>query len=85
MMAFITSATAQTMQEVVYLKNGSIIKGIVIEQIPGASLKIQTYDGSIFVYPMSEVEKITKELATRQRNHNNTKPHRLSRKKRKIA
>lgn len=75
MMAFITSATAQTMQEVVYLKNGSIIKGIVIEQIPGASLKIQTYDGSIFVYPMSEVEKITKELATRQRNHNNTKPH----------
>ena len=46
------------MQEVVYLKNGSIIKGVVIEQVPGESLKIQTYDGSIFVYKMSEVEKI---------------------------
>ncbi len=54
------SLSAQNMQEVVYLKNGSIIKGVVIEQVPGESLKIQTYDGSIFVYKMSEVEKIIK-------------------------
>lgn len=52
---------AQEMQEVVYLKNGSIIKGTVIEQVPGKSLKIQTNDGSIFAYNMAEVEKITKE------------------------
>ena len=54
------SLSAQNMQEVVYLKNGSIIKCVVIEQVPGESLKIQTYDGSIFVYKMSEVEKIIK-------------------------
>lgn len=48
-------------QEAVYLKNGSIIRGTVIEQIVGQSLKIQTADGSIFVYRMDEVEKITKE------------------------
>lgn len=48
-------------QEVVYLKNGSMIRGTVIEQIVGQSLKIQTADGSIFVYRMDEVEKITKE------------------------
>ena len=55
---------AQEVQEVVYLKNGSIIKGTVIEQVPGKSLKIQTDDGSIFAYEMSEVEKITQEQNT---------------------
>lgn len=38
-----------------------MIRGTVIEQIVGQSLKIQTADGSIFVYRMDEVEKITKE------------------------
>lgn len=40
---------AQSMQETVYLKNGSIIKGIIVEQVPGKSMKIQTKDGSLFV------------------------------------
>ena len=53
--------SAQNLQEVVYLKNGSIIRGIIIEQIPEKSLKIQTADGSIFAYDMKEVQKITKE------------------------
>lgn len=47
--------------EVVYLKNGSIIKGIIVEQVPGESLKIQTADGSLFVFKMDEVLKTTKE------------------------
>jgi len=47
--------------DVVYLKNGSIIKGLIMEQIPNESLKIQTSDGSLFVYKMEEVVKITKE------------------------
>ena len=45
--------------EVVYLKNGSIIRGLIIEQQPNVLIKIQTKDGSIFVYKMDEVEKIT--------------------------
>ncbi len=48
-------------RDVVYLKNGSIIKGEIIEQIMGESVKIQTADGSIFIYKSAEVEKITKE------------------------
>ena len=48
-------------KEVVYLKNGSMIKGVILEQVPNESVKIQTSDGNIFVYPMSEVQKITKE------------------------
>ena len=55
------SMMAQRANETVYLKNGSAIRGEVIEQVPGQSLKIQTKDGSIFVYKMEEVERITKE------------------------
>lgn len=47
--------------DVVYLKNGSIIKGIMIEQIPGKSIKILTNDGSEYVYLTSEIEKFTRE------------------------
>ncbi|MBA4241275.1 MAG: hypothetical protein C0448_11145 [Sphingobacteriaceae bacterium] len=55
-------ANAQSnFQEVVYLKNGSIIKGIIIEQVPNVSLKIKTKDGNIFVFKIEEVERITKE------------------------
>lgn len=60
----LSSATfvyAQSMQEVVYLKNGSVVRGSIIEQVPGQTIKIQTSDGSVFVYQESEVEKITKE------------------------
>ena len=37
-------------------------RGIIIEQIPNVSLKIQTREENIFVYKIEEVEKITKEL-----------------------
>ncbi len=47
--------------EVLYLKNGSIIRGMIIEQIPNVQVKIQTSDGSVFVYTMDQVLKITKE------------------------
>lgn len=52
--------SAENLQEVLYLKNGSIIRGTILELVPEKSVKIQTGDGSIFVYQMSEVEKITK-------------------------
>ncbi len=53
--------SAQRIAETVYLKNGSIIKGTIVEEVPGQSLKIQTKDGNVFVYKMDEVERITKE------------------------
>jgi hypothetical protein len=48
-------------QDVVYLKNGSIIHGVIIEQVPNKSIKIETADGNIFVYQIDEIEKLTKE------------------------
>jgi len=50
-----------TYEDVVYLKNGSIIRGVIIEQILNQSIKIQTKDNSLFVFNMDEIEKITKE------------------------
>ena len=52
---------AQSYVELVHLKNGSVVRGAVIEQIPGESVKVQTKDGSVFVYKMDEVSAITKE------------------------
>ena len=57
------SLSAQDYQEVICLKNGSVIRGTIVEQQPNVLLKVKTADGSIFVYPMNEVEKITKEEA----------------------
>ena len=48
-------------QDVVYLKNGSIIRGVIIEQVPSESIKIETADKSVFVFQMDEIERFTKE------------------------
>lgn len=50
-----------SMQDVVYLKNGSIIKGSIIEIIPDKYIKIEVLGGSIYVYTMNEIEKCVKE------------------------
>lgn len=57
------SLSAQKMTETVYLKNGSIIRGTIVEEVPGQSVKIQTKDGNVFVYQMGDIDRIAKELA----------------------
>lgn len=53
---------AQTSSEdVIYLKNGGIIHGTILELTPDKSVKIQTKDNNVFVYGLSDVEKIVKE------------------------
>ena len=64
-----TCSFAQQMLDVVHLKNGGQVRGTIIEQVPGVSIKVQTSDGSIFVYQMSEVEKLTKEAAPQQKGY----------------
>lgn len=60
--ASVATGHAQTMmQDVVYLKDGSVVRGIIIEQVPGVSVKIRTADGNIFVYQIENIEKLTKE------------------------
>jgi hypothetical protein len=52
---------AEDYEDVVYLKNGNIIRGVILEQNLGESLKIAARDGSIFVLSMEEIARIAKE------------------------
>ena len=58
------SITAQqieeNMEDVVYLKNGSILRGMIIE-MNNERVKIEILGGSVFAFQMTEVEKITRE------------------------
>jgi len=47
--------------DVVYLKNGGVRKGLVIEQVPNESLKLQTLYGEIYVIDMKDISRIAKE------------------------
>lgn len=60
-LAFIAlHAEAQRTKDALYLKNGSIIYGKLVE-ISENRYRIETSDGSIFSYDFSEVEKFIKE------------------------
>ena len=52
---------AQQMEDVVYLKNGGVVRGTIIEEVVGKSLKIKTRDGNVFVYTMDEIDKMSRE------------------------
>lgn len=53
--------SANEYEEVVYLKNGSVVRGMVVETIPNESIKIRAKDGSVFFFWMKDVQKIIKE------------------------
>jgi len=53
--------SAQKKKDVLYLKNGSIINGKLME-ITDNKYKIRTSDGSIFIYSSEEVEKFVNEV-----------------------
>lgn len=60
----ISSFAQGNMEDVVYLKDGSIYRGQIQELIPNQSLKIELLGGSIIVLQMNDVTKITKEAKT---------------------
>jgi hypothetical protein len=62
------NAFSQTVsRDVIYLKNGSIIRGVILEIVPGQTIKIQTADSSVFIYPLADIiktEKVTIQAPT---------------------
>lgn len=56
----VLSSPAQKIKDALYLKNGSIIYGKLLEVSDG-KYNIQTSDGSLFIYSTDEVAKFTKE------------------------
>ncbi len=57
----IVPVSGQKSKDVLYLKNGSVINGTLME-VADNQYKIRTADGSIFIFPDSEVEKFVNEI-----------------------
>ena len=56
-----TKVSAGQMVDVVYLENGGIVRGTILEQIPDESLKIKRGDGKEFKYRMRDIVRISRE------------------------
>jgi len=56
-----TSLGAQEMEDVVYLKDGTVVRGVIIETVPNQSIRIRTRDGSVYVYTFNLIDRMTKE------------------------
>ncbi len=48
----------EKMQDLLYLKDGSIIRGTIIEKVENEFIKIKTLDGNEIIYKMTEIDKI---------------------------
>lgn len=48
-------------QDVIYLKDGSIIRGVIIEQASSKTISIETPNKKVFNYEMYEIIKVTNE------------------------
>jgi hypothetical protein len=62
LMISVFNLSAQKSKDVLYLRNGSIIHGNLVE-IASDQYKIKTADGSVFIFPSAEVEKLTTEVS----------------------
>ena len=56
-----STVEAQDYRDVVFLKNGSVIKGFYKELYPSDSLRMETIDGGVLVCAFSDIERIAKE------------------------
>ena len=55
---FACLAEAQRTHDTIYLKNGSILYGQIIEELPDTQVKIRLRDGSLLICPYSDLERI---------------------------
>jgi len=56
-----TESIANNFIDIVYLNDGNIFKGYIVEQTPNVEIKMQTTDGNKFVFKFTEIKKIEKE------------------------
>ena len=65
----ITNLDVHANTDVIYLKNGSVIKGSIMSIEPKKSVKIEIPGGNVFVFMMDEVEHIEKEVPAKSNYH----------------
>lgn len=51
-------AEAQNNQETIYLKNGNIVKGIILKEEPNGQISMTTSEGNFFVFNKDEIDKV---------------------------
>lgn len=56
----LTLSAQRGKKDVVFLKNGSIIKGTIVLQDPGKLIKLKTKDNNLWVFRYDEIDSITK-------------------------
>ena len=54
-------AAQKAFEDVIYLKNGGIIRGAIKTILPDSSIKIETIGRNIFVFKAAEIDKLIKE------------------------
>ena len=63
LLSTISGFSQNQLEDVIYLNNGNIYRGMIIEEVPGVSMKIKTVGGNVFMVNITDVAKITKEEA----------------------
>ncbi|MBL7129613.1 MAG: outer membrane beta-barrel protein [Ignavibacteria bacterium] len=67
-LTFTISSYAQEMVDAIYFKSGNIVYGNIIERTD-ETVKIETLRGSVYLFKMEEVSKITRELKDKPYRH----------------
>lgn len=68
-MTITLSITAQSIgdyKDVIHFKNGTSIEGVIIEQVPGESIKVQANDGKVYFFPVEDIARFTRELSVKE-------------------
>ena len=60
-----TMLFAQQFEDVVTLRNGSVIRGVIIDRVPNESIRLQTSDGNIFAFSYDEIQTLGREVGGR--------------------
>ena len=58
---FITNSYSQEVVDVVHLRNGSVLKGTIIERVKNVSVTIKTLGGNTYLVKKIAIKKITRE------------------------
>jgi hypothetical protein len=61
MILWVPVKAQQQFEDVIHFKNGGIIRGTILEQVPNKTVKIQTREGNILVFDFSQIARITRE------------------------
>ncbi len=59
--------SGQTLRDVLYMKNGSKVVGTILEQQPGSSIKFKDLKGNVYIFTLSEIDRMARETAEEEK------------------